>query len=108
MQQYFICVCFALITINQLVSAVQIEVFRQQALSKHNEYRREQCAGPLQLNSTLDDLAQAHCEQMASTGNFTHSGRTDYGETSYQKIPSESTDNGSKFSLFNRLTVFYF
>ena len=31
---------------------------------------------------------------MAQTGNFAHSNRTDLGETSYQKIPSDPTDNG--------------
>lgn len=94
MHSYFILVCFALITINQALSTDQINSFQQEALAQHNILRKKECAGPLQQNSQLDKEAQEYCEQMASSGNFTHSGRVNYGETSYQKIPSESSDNG--------------
>lgn len=93
---YLICLALCLITSTQAFDKDEIENFRREAFAQHNTYRGEQCAPSLTRNDSLDRDAQAYCESMAISGNFTHSGRTDCGETSYQKIPYEKTkDNGN-------------
>ncbi len=81
-------------------SARDVEKFRQEVLAQHNLYRAEQCAGPLQRNNTLDDIAQKWCSQIATTGQFVHSNTTDYGENSFQKIPTDPNKDNGIFFLF--------
>ena len=77
--------------------------YREDIFAKHNAYRAEQCAGPLQRNATLNNIAQEHCNKIVTTGDFAHSNRTDVGETSFQKIPwDRNKDNGIDFNLFLR------
>jgi hypothetical protein len=75
-------------------SARDIDKFRQEVLAQHNTVRAEQCANPLQSNTTLDKIAQNWCNRIATTGQLVHSNTTDYGENSFQKIPSDPKDNG--------------
>jgi uncharacterized protein YkwD len=93
--QYFTLFYLCLLTFIQASPPRDPEKFRDECHAQHNVYRAEQCAGPLQRNSTLDTIAQAYCNQMAASGQFAHSNRTDIGENSYQKIPSDpNKDNG--------------
>ncbi len=95
--QYFTLFCLCLITFIQGSSTLDTSAFREQTVAQHNVYRAEQCAGPLQRNSTLDQIAQDYCRDMVRTGTFAHSNRTDVGENSYQKIPWDpKKDNGNK------------
>ncbi|CAF1674552.1 unnamed protein product, partial [Adineta ricciae] len=59
---------------------VPLETFRQQALDKHNEYRRKHCVPALQLDPELNDIAQQYAEKLAATDSFDHSGATFHGE----------------------------
>jgi uncharacterized protein YkwD len=93
--QYFTLFYLCLLTFIQASPPRDPEKFRDECHAQHNVYRAEQCASPLQRNSTLDTIAQAYCNQMATSGQFAHSNRTDIGENSYQKIPSDpNKDNG--------------
>ena len=72
-----------------------LERYRQEALAQHNLFRTQCKAEPLQYNATLEQRAQAWCDQSASTDQFNHSGTIEYGETSYKKIPFDfNQDNG--------------
>jgi uncharacterized protein YkwD len=84
-------------------SARDDETFRQQVLTQHNIYRKEQCADPLQRNKTLDGIAQTWCNQLAATGKFVHSNTTEYGENSFQKVPFDFAKENGRFSCENGL-----
>lgn len=76
--------------------------FRAEVLNQHNVVRAQQCADPLVRNATLEQEAQKYCEDMAKSGNFAHSNRTDAGENSYQHTPFDFTKyNGRFFDLNN-------
>jgi len=78
-----------------VIQGLDTERYRQEALAQHNTYRVQCKADPLQRNSTLDQIAQKWCEQLASTNQFSHSGAIDYGENSYKKTPFDFVnDNG--------------
>ncbi|CAF1636971.1 unnamed protein product, partial [Adineta ricciae] len=97
-----------------------LERYRQEALAQHNLFRAQCKAEPLQYNATLEQRAQAWCDQSASTGQFNHSGTIEYGETSYKKSPFDfNQDNGatpvfawfnekSKYSVANPETALHF
>ncbi|CAF0958542.1 unnamed protein product [Rotaria sordida] len=44
---------------------LSLRTFRQQALDKHNEYRKIHCSEELKLNNDLNDISQDYAEQLA-------------------------------------------
>ena len=99
--KYLIFLALCLITLIQAFSPDETEKFRQEALDQHNIFRKDQCAASLERSPAMDIEAQAYCQNMSQSGSFIHSGRIDYGETSYQKIPYERTDNGKSSMTFS-------
>ncbi len=81
-------------------SILDKEIFRQEVLMQHNIFRQEQCANPLQRNTTIDKIAQTWCDYLAATGQFVHSNTTEYGENSFQKIPFDFNDDDGIFFYF--------
>ncbi|CAF3111953.1 unnamed protein product [Rotaria socialis] len=84
------------VVLNKQVKSLELDRYRQEALAQHNIYRAQCKADALQKNSTLDQIAQSWCEQLAATNQFNHSGTVDYGENSYKKAPFDfKNDNGA-------------
>ncbi|CAF0948007.1 unnamed protein product [Didymodactylos carnosus] len=60
--------------------------FQQDALNKHNEYRRKHCVPSLTLNANLNSIAQRYAEYLAQNNKFEHSdpkSRNGAGENLY-------------------------
>jgi len=70
--------------------------FRAEVLDRHNAVRKQYCAKTLERNTTLEQQAQKYCDDMAKSGNFAHSNRTDAGENSYQHTPFDYTKNNGR------------
>ncbi|CAF1442944.1 unnamed protein product [Rotaria sordida] len=47
---------------------LSLRTFRQQALDKHNEYRKIHCSEALKLNNDLNDISQDYAEKIAGFG----------------------------------------
>ena len=52
---------------------LNLNAFRKEALSVHNDYRSNHNAPPLKLNSKLNDIAQNYAEQLAKKDTMVHS-----------------------------------
>ena len=52
---------------------LNLNAFRNEALSVHNDYRSNHNAPPLKLNSKLNDIAQNYAEQLAKKDTMVHS-----------------------------------
>ena len=52
---------------------LNLNAFRKEALSVHNDYRSNHNAPPLKLNSKLNDIAQKYAEQLAKKDTMVHS-----------------------------------
>ena len=52
---------------------LNLNAFRNEALSVHNDYRSNHNAPPLKLNSKLNDIAQKYAEQLAKKDTMVHS-----------------------------------
>lgn len=51
----------------------QIELFKKQALKRHNKYRAWHGVGPLQINETLNRMAQVVAENLKYKDKLEHS-----------------------------------
>jgi len=60
-----------------------LDSFRQQALNKHNEYRRKHCVPVMTLDSNLNSVAQQYAQYLAKNNLFQHSGKQGMGENLY-------------------------
>ena len=52
---------------------LNLNAFRKEELSVHNDYRSNHNAPPLKLNSKLNDIAQKYAEQLAKKDKMVHS-----------------------------------
>jgi len=89
-------------------AAFDVEKFRQEVLAQHNAFRAEQCADPLQRNSTLDDRAQNWTDKIVETGQFVHSNTTKYGENSFYQVPFDFNKDNGIFLFEIELKIIFF
>ncbi|CAF1567825.1 unnamed protein product, partial [Didymodactylos carnosus] len=65
--------------------------FRQEALNKHNEYRRQHDVPTMTLDSELNSIAQNYAEHLACSNKLEHSS-TNLGEYLYTKMSTGNLD----------------
>ena len=89
---------------------ISIENYRQQALEQHNVYRRMHCVGPVKLNASLNNIAQATAEDLAARNIFQHSGKKFKGQWMGENLFASSGGKPlyQKGTLFHAIVFFTF
>jgi uncharacterized protein YkwD len=86
-----------------------LRAYSNAALSKHNQLRAKHGAAPLKLDATIQRVAQAYAEHLASTNTFEHSDSS-YGENlamnGYSDIAVNDAFCSRKIKLVFRMKIF--
>ncbi|XP_002168712.1 uncharacterized protein LOC100204650 [Hydra vulgaris] len=107
----FVSLFFVLQVSGQNTNVVLIKNQDVECLNKHNGLRSlHQDTGNLELDATVTASAQKHAEYLASTGTFTHSKNSPYGENLYMISggPAEGVCVKASTSWYNEISKYNF
>ena len=89
MQNISILISYLLMSTSLTMSAIDLDLFRREALAQHNYYRQQiHCTQPMALNASLNTMAQSYAEYLAQQEIFQHSGEDGVGENLYMESDS--------------------
>ena len=72
------------------IDQTTLDTARSRGLASHNKYRATHLAPALQLDATINGVAQAYAQTLAASGTFQHSNNANYGENLYMSCYSGS------------------